>query len=127
MRWYESTQKHVDTVVFVHGILGHHTRTWGKFPKLLAEDDDLPVLDILLWGYRTGYFARHHELHLEGGHLLTTLESLIRQGNDIVLVGHSMGGLVILKGLVDRMGCKAARQPPCQAVTWIALFAVPLN
>lgn len=127
MRWHGSTQKHVDTIVFVHGLLGHHTRTWGKFPKLLAEDDDLPELDILMWGYRTGFFAGHNELHLEGGHLVTSLESLIRNGNDIVLVGHSMGGLVILKGLVDRMCGKAARRPPCLSVTWIALFAVPLT
>jgi pimeloyl-ACP methyl ester carboxylesterase len=127
MRWYESPQKHVDTLVFVHGILGHHVKTWGKFPKLLTEDDDLPELDILLWGYRTGYLRRHHELHLEGGHLVTTLESLIREDNDIALVGHSMGGLVILKGLIDRMVGKAARKPPCHAVIWVTLFASPLN
>lgn len=94
---------------------------------MLAEDDDLPELDILLWGYRTGYFARHNELHLEGGHLVTALESRVREENDIVLVGHSMGGLVILKGLVDRMGVKGAYGPPCHAVTWISLFATPLT
>lgn len=127
MRWYESSRKRLDTVVFVHGILGHHTRTWGKFPKLLREDDDLPDIDILLWGYRTGYLTPHHELHFEGRHLVTTLESLVGADDDIVLVGHSMGGLVILKGLVDRMGSRAARDHPCHAVAWITLFASPLN
>jgi pimeloyl-ACP methyl ester carboxylesterase len=127
MRWYERPQQNVDTVVFVHGILGHHVKTWGKFPKFLAEDDDLPRLDILLWGYRTGYLKRHHELHLEGGHLVTTLEGLIRPENDIVLVGHSMGGLIILKGLIDRMIGGFAQTAPCHAVTRISLIATPLN
>jgi pimeloyl-ACP methyl ester carboxylesterase len=127
MRWYGTKRKHVDTVTFVHGILGHYIRTWGQFPKLLVEDDDLPELDVLLWGYRTGYFARHNPLHQEGGRLVTTLEGCITDGNDIALVGHSMGGLIILKGLVDRMGSKAAQCAPCHAVTWITLFASPLN
>ena len=127
MKWYAWPPKHVDTVVFVHGILGHYITTWGKFPKLLSEDEDLPELDILLWGYRTGLFARNHELHLEGGHLATALETMIEPGSDIVLVGHSMGGLIILKALVDRMTRGLAQSAPCRAVTWISLFAPPLT
>jgi pimeloyl-ACP methyl ester carboxylesterase len=127
MKWYAPPPKHVDTVVFVHGILGHYIATWGKFPKLLSEDEDLPALDILLWGYRSGFLARNHELHLEGGHLATTLETMIEPGSDIVLVGHSMGGLIILKALVDRMSGGHAQSPPCAAVTWISLFATPLT
>jgi pimeloyl-ACP methyl ester carboxylesterase len=128
MQWHEPPQRHLDTVVFVHGILGDHLKTWGKFPELLTADDDLPVLDILVWGYRTGWFRRHHKLHLEGGHLLSALEGYVGQDNDIVLVGHSMGGLVILKGLIDRMRVlKAAQKPPCHAVHWIILIACPLS
>jgi hypothetical protein len=64
-------QTHTDTVVFVHGILGHYVTTWGLFPKLLSEDPDLPELDVLLWGYRTGWISSHHELKVEGQHLVT--------------------------------------------------------
>lgn len=71
MQWYGGMQKHVDTVVFVHGILGHYAKSWGRFPRLLAEDPDLPDVDILLWGYRTGFFARHNRLQIEAGHLTT--------------------------------------------------------
>jgi pimeloyl-ACP methyl ester carboxylesterase len=127
MKWYQAPQKHVDTVVFVHGILGDYITTWGQFPRLLSEDEDLPELDILLWGYRSGIFGRNHDLHLEGGHLATALESLIQPRSEIVLVGHSMGGLIILKCLVDRMKAGFAQGLPCRSVMWISLFATPLS
>lgn len=127
MKWYSPPQRHLDTIVFVHGILGHYVRTWGRFPKLLSEDEELPELDILLWGYRTGWFRRHYALQTEAAHLATTLQGLVRPGSDIVLVGHSMGGLVILKALVDRMALGEAQLHPCGAVGWISLFASPLN
>lgn len=126
MKFYK-TQIHTDTVAFVHGILGNYIKTWGLFPKLLAEDPDLPELDVLLWGYRTGWMKRHHELKYEGQHLVTSLQTLIRPNNELVLVGHSMGGLIILQGLVDRMILGHAQTAPCRSVSWITLFATPLN
>jgi pimeloyl-ACP methyl ester carboxylesterase len=127
MKWYRPPQQHVDTVVFVHGILGDYVKTWGRFPRLLTEDEDLPDLDILLWGYRTGLLARHNELRIEAAHLVTTLESVVRDTDDLILVGHSMGGLIILKGLIDRMTGGHAQVAPCRAIAWITLFASPLN
>jgi len=124
---FYNTQVHTDTVVFVHGILGHYVNTWGLFPKLLSEDPDLPELDVLLWGYRTGWIKRHHELKYEGQHLATSLQTLVRPNNELFLVGHSMGGLIILRGLVDRMILGQAQVAPCKSVCWITLFASPLN
>lgn len=127
MKWYSSPPRHIDTIVFVHGILGHYVNTWGEFPKLLHEDPDLPEVDILLWGYRTGIFAKHHDLETEGGHLAGNLETLIHEGRDIFLVGHSMGGLIILKSVVDRMVNSHADKHPCRSIKWITLYASPLS
>lgn len=126
MKFYRP-QKHTDTVVFVHGILGHYINTWGLFPHLLSKDPDLPELDILLWGYPTGWIKLHRELKYEGLHLITSLQTLIHPSNELVLVGHSMGGLVILRGLVDRMILGQAQTAPCSSISWITLFASPLN
>jgi hypothetical protein len=38
-----------------------------------------------------------------------------------------MGGLIILKGLVDRMIQGHAQNAPCQSIRWITLFASPLK
>lgn len=96
-------------LVFVHGLGGQRygaRTTWGKFPEFLFAD--LPDVDIGLYQYRTG-----------GGRVLSTksvsIESearvfadLIRDGlsgyKSIMLVGHSMGGLVCkatIKVLID--------------------------
>jgi len=126
MRWYFE-QQNLDTIVFVHGILGHYVNTWGLFPRLLHEDIDLPSVDILLWGYRTGLFSKHHSVETEGRHLATHLEFKILQGRDVFLVGHSMGGLIILKSLVDRMMDAKAQVHPCNSVQFITLYATPLG
>lgn len=124
--WHAAPQG-FDTVVFVHGILGSHTTTWGRFPELLSTDIDLPRLDLFCWGYSTGYVpGSYQDVKTEGHALLSELQTHVRDGNDIYLLGHSMGGLVILKGLVDRILDEKGQQPPVSQVRWIALYASPL-
>ena len=124
--WNEE-QQHVDTVVFVHGILGNETGTWGEFPHLLHTDRDLPKLDILCWGYRSDVVPRRYQdIETEGEALISDLETLVEEGNDLYLVGHSMGGLVILKGLVNRIRNEHGSTHPVNAVRWITLYSSPL-
>jgi pimeloyl-ACP methyl ester carboxylesterase len=127
MQWYRLPLRNVDTVVFVHGFKGHFRKSWGAFPRLLDEDPDLPTLDILLWGYRSKLFGKVHDIKTEGKHLTSHLQMLIQEGLNIFLVGHSMGGIVLLKGLVDRMTDNHAQLHPCKSVAWITLFASPLR
>lgn len=124
--WHD-LQHHVDTVVFVHGIVGGHDTTWGKFLTLLHTDADLPRLDILSWGYRSGFVpGSYQDVETEGESLISDLETVVRNGNDIYLVGHSMGGLVILKGLVNRILNQHGRNHPVTSVKRIVLYASPL-
>lgn len=121
-------QRHLDTVVFVHGILGDSGKTWGGFPDLLDTDPDLPRLDLLSWGYRSGLMPRsYQDVETEGDALVSDLESLVRDGNEIFLVGHSMGGLVLLKGLVNRIRNQHGRKHPVTGVKRIVLYASPLH
>jgi pimeloyl-ACP methyl ester carboxylesterase len=124
--WHDQ-QHHVDTVVFVHGIIGAHDTTWGQFHTLLHTDPDLPRLDILSWGYRSGFVpGSYQDVETEGDSLVADLETAVREGNHIYLVGHSMGGLVILKGLVNRILNQHGRRHPVTSVQRVVLYASPL-
>ena len=121
-------QENLDTVVFVHGLQGHFRDTWKKFPELLASDPDLPRLDIFLRGYDSGMFRRGI-LGIEevGGQLISELSVRFRQDNALHLVGHSLGGLVILKGMVSEMRALRGQKPPASSVSFISLFAAPVS
>ena len=121
-------QKNLDTVVFVHGLGGHFSATWDRFPELLATDPDLPQLDILLWGYKTGVLRPLvADMESVGGQLMSELVGRIESDNCVHLVGHSLGGLVILNGIVSEMVDGRAQQPPTRLISFVSLFASPVR
>lgn len=121
-------QNGLDTIVFVHGIRGHYKKTWDKFPELLERDPDLPCLDIFLWGYKTGVLRPLvHDTQTLGRHFVNSLETNITSDNSCHLVGHSMGGLVILEGLVQEMLDRRAQAHPVSSISFISLFASPVS
>lgn len=125
---YYTARDDLDTVVFVHGLGGHYQKTWAKFPELLIDDPDLPTIDILLWGYPSGILRPLvHDTHTVGRQLLSDVGTQISIGNAVYLVGHSMGGLIILEGLVDEMRNQRAAQHPSSSVALISLFASPVS
>jgi pimeloyl-ACP methyl ester carboxylesterase len=124
---YHGSVHGTDTVVFVHGIFTHGVHSWGEFPRLIKADPDLPRLDCLLYCYPTGCIARHHSLAQEGLLLVNEVQGRVSEEHQAFLVGHSMGGLIILKGLVDRMTNGHANDSPCCSVSGITLFASPLK
>lgn len=121
-------QRNHDTIVFIHGILyGHYKNTWTRFSKLLPGDPDLPRFDLMLWGYDTGYF-KGRSIDLNGERLITEMRQRINTSeNQIVLVGHSLGGLVLLKALCTQMERALANEVPCSQVSQIITFGTPLN
>jgi pimeloyl-ACP methyl ester carboxylesterase len=124
--WHRA-QRHMDTVIFVHGIIGKSETTWGNFLTLLHTDDDLPLLDILSWGYKTGFVpGSYQDVETEGDALISEIDLLISEHNQIFLVGHSMGGLVILKGLTNRILNQRGLHHPVTSVNRIVLYATPL-
>lgn len=125
---FVGSQRHLDTVVFVHGILfGHYKKTWKRFAKLLPGDPDLPRLDLMLWGYDTGVI-KGRSIDLNGERLTTDLRVRVnRPDSSIALVGHSLGGLVILRALTTQMKRKLAETAPCVQVKQIITFGTPLN
>jgi pimeloyl-ACP methyl ester carboxylesterase len=119
-------QSGYDTIVFVHGLHGNFKTTWAAFPELLRSDPDLPALDILLWSYRASTLPGAHSITVEAQHLMTGLRTLPASVEHIFLVGHSMGGLLILEGLRQELRAGRAKSRPFGVARHVTLYATPV-
>ncbi|MFA0021273.1 esterase/lipase family protein [Vibrio splendidus] len=88
-------------LVFVHGFYGGKD-TWGKFPELLKSTADC---SISLYGFDSSYipfFGNSTSVHQLAEGLLSELKAnKCFDAEDLILVGHSLGGLVIRQLLLN--------------------------
>lgn len=94
-------------VIFVHGLGGSRygeDSTWGSFPKFIFED--VSDLDVGLYQYETLWrrlkFGAQVPLDREADVFAGIIRDELASYRDIVLVGHSMGGL-LCKALITRL------------------------
>jgi pimeloyl-ACP methyl ester carboxylesterase len=94
-------------IIFVHGLGGScygKKSTWGNFPKFIFEE--IPDLDVGLYQYETLWrrlkFGAQVPLDREANIFAGSLRDELASYRDIVLVGHSMGGL-LCKALIARL------------------------
>ncbi|SEP79880.1 esterase/lipase family protein [Nitrosomonas ureae] len=114
-------------VIFVHG-LGGGISTWGAFPQLIKEDPSLKIsIDFMeyptpLFGLKWSYFFQSEFQAIEdlAKSLRSIIENVSTEVQDIVLIGHSMGGLVVRKYLLEEI--MAGRK---LKVSKALLYAVP--
>ena len=114
-------------ILLVHGFGGESHTTFGMMPAFLAGSPALLEWDIHCFGYPTtlspdltGVWAADPDLTTLAGFLTTALEQLTFQRyEEMVLVGHSMGGLIIQRALLDGKFQSRIRQ--------VVLFGTPSN
>lgn len=116
-----------DLIMFVHGLGGHPTKTWGKFPQLVRDDQDLDRFDVGFFSYPTSVFrwpfsrkAPRIQTLAEG--LRTQLDCQFATYERITLVCHSLGGLIARKYLLDEV-----QDGRSLRVDRLLLYAVPNN
>lgn len=114
--------------VFVHGFMGDGYETWGEFPRFLFDSP----LDVAVFDYPTG---SDHAKRLKAPApetsarlLCQEISSLESDYEDVILLGHSMGGLVA--GLAayhyfDEL--KISEQAPLLPLAGLLAFASPLG
>lgn len=107
-------------LVFVHGFYGGKD-TWGKFPELLKDTIDC---EVAMYGFDTWYipiFGKSTSVHHLAEGLLSELEvNNCFNAEELILVGHSLGGLVIRQLLLNLEIKKQQHN-----IRKVAFFAVP--
>ena len=86
-------------LVFVHGLGGHPTKTWGDLPFWLSERLGIES-DMFSFGYDTGWLKRS-DIRTAARDLRTALTETFKYHRHIFFVTHSTGGLVVKRLLVD--------------------------
>jgi pimeloyl-ACP methyl ester carboxylesterase len=114
-------------IVFVHGFGGSAKSTWGGFPDFLASDPRLNEWDIFNLGYNTGlapdilariWTADPSITELSQFLSAQTSSSRMKDYEALVVVAHSMGGLVAQRAVVDDATLRAR-------LTHLFLFGTP--
>ncbi len=94
---YRSNEGPRELCVFVHGVLGHATRTWCPFDSLATSSDDFRDSDIVFYGYDSlGASAEAH-----GSELLESLGILLshRTYESLRIYAHSLGAVIARRAM----------------------------
>ncbi len=93
-------------VLFVHG-LGGNKKTWGNFEQLLLDDDEISTnIDIEYYNYptkliRIPFFSKSIRIQDLSQGLSTTIDHKYSKYSNILLVCHSLGGLIAKQYLIS--------------------------
>jgi pimeloyl-ACP methyl ester carboxylesterase len=98
--WVKKESSNKRLIVLVHGFNSSQTMAWGDFPALLTGDPAFNGFNIARFGYSTAGCRERNDIRDVGEHFATFLRNNLPQYDSAVLVGHSMGGLVILNALL---------------------------
>lgn len=120
-------KKYNKVIVFVHG-LGGAVDTWGNFEKLISEDPELqwdvvfftfpsPKLGIRLFPFIQ---FKYQPIQVLADALRTAIDEQLQAYDEVVLVGHSLGGLVIRKYILSEIHARRTLR-----VSKVVLYAVP--
>ncbi|OQP60589.1 hypothetical protein A3860_32770 [Niastella vici] len=97
-------------VCFVHGFSGDPESTFKPIPEFIIAESELNGWDVISIGYSTdlmpnigkGIWAATPDITKIASYLQTNLEILFEHYNRVALIGHSMGGLVIQRTILNR-------------------------
>jgi pimeloyl-ACP methyl ester carboxylesterase len=114
-------------IILIHGFSGDSHSTFGMMPAFLAGNPELYTWDLHCFGYPTalrpditGVWSADPDLTTLAGFLNTALVHLtFARYKQLALIGHSMGGLVIQRALLDGRFLSK--------VSHVILFGTPSN
>ena len=106
--WVKHGSPTAPVVVFIHGVLSSGESCWrhangAYWPDIVANDAEMSDLGVYVFTYRTGFFSGSYHL-ADAVDALTEHLALdgITGSTGLILVCHSMGGIVARRYLVSR-------------------------
>ncbi len=97
-----------NVVIFVHGFSGDAYKTFGMMPAFVAGDLELIGWDIYSFGYKTGLspsltgvWSSDPDLTVLSKLLTQRINEKYNSYENISLIAHSMGGLIVQRALLD--------------------------
>jgi triacylglycerol esterase/lipase EstA (alpha/beta hydrolase family) len=96
-------------ICFVHGFCGDPESTFNPMPEFILKEKALRGWDILSIGYSTdllpnigrGIWASSPDINKISSYLKTNLDIIFNHYSRVALIGHSMGGLVIQRTILN--------------------------
>ena len=109
-------------LIFVHGYNSSSDEAWGNFPKLILEqkNTDFANFNVTRYGYVTSACNNKNTIADRGEELASYLKSVLDRYQGAIVVGHSMGGLVVLQALakLDRDQYARLEKIPIHVMTF---------
>lgn len=96
-------------IVFVHGIGGTSTSTWGEpgtaWPDLVRGDTEFfSGFDVYVYDYPSSIFGKSQSVASLGRLLRDNLNQInIAQYENVIFITHSLGGIVVREYLIDNI------------------------
>jgi len=100
----------INPILFVHGLSGDRLATWGDFPALIGNDPDFNHINCSpryyeyitkLWKAYLPYTQKMCDIETLAEGLKEFVYNYIGDDNDITIVCHSLGGLVVKQFLLE--------------------------
>lgn len=106
--WVKHGSTTAPVFVFIHGVMSSGEKCWqhangAYWPKIVAEDSEVPDLGVYVFTYSTGFFSGGYRLAdaVDALKEHLTLDGITGSAG-IVFVCHSMGGIIARRYLVSR-------------------------
>ena len=88
-------------ILFVHGLAGGKS-TWGNFKSIIESDEQLKDYFVDHYEYKSSllmyslsFLGKQGDIYTLADGLKTHIDQFLAEFNEVVLVGHSLGGLII--------------------------------
>ncbi len=89
-------------LVMVHGFNSSNDGTWGEFPRIVKSEKDTAFLgfNVLRYGYGSAACRNEVDIADRGDGLNSFLSDRLNKYDGMIIMGHSLGGLVAIHALV---------------------------